>query len=331
MSLKVGVMGAGAIGCYVGGCLAATGVDVLFIGRERLRAELAHGLVLEDLDGTTRRAPAVRIDTTPSALVGCDVVLVAVKSAQTAAVSRELPREALAVSLQNGVRNADLLRASLPDVCGGIVGFNVVSKGNGVYRRATTGPLMIEAHPRVNVLADALRAAGFELDVVADIRARQWSKLIMNLNNAVSALTDRPTPDLLFKKEYRRILAALMGEAIGVLKRSKTRTARVGPLPATLFPHMLRLPTPLLRIAARAQLKVDPEARSSMWEDLTRGRNTEVDELNGEIVRLAESCGTTAPLNQRIVEIVHEVEQKREGSPKMSADALWSRLHATSS
>ena len=318
-------MGAGAIGCFVGGCIASRGTDVVFVGRERLKQEIdGAGLTLTDLDGATRRiaAGAVSFASDPSVLRGCTIVLCCVKSAQTAEAAMVIPRDALVISLQNGMRNGGVLREKLPNVLAGIVGFNVVSKGNGEFRRATTGPLVIEDRG----LVSAELFGGLEVELAKDVRAKQWSKLVMNLNNAVSALTDRPTPELLFKPEFRRILRALIGEAVDVFRAAKVRTARLGPLPISLFPSILRLPTPLLRIVAAAQLKVDPEARSSMWEDLQRGRLTEVDELNGEIVRLAESRGIDAPLNRRIVEIVHEVEQKRAGSPQMTADDLWTRL-----
>ena len=338
--LRIGIMGAGAIGCYVGGCLAVEGSNVVFVGRERAKKELlASGLVLSDLDGGPDRVlPKDRIElaTDPAALSDCDVVLCCVKSAQTAETATVLTpllkKNTLVVSMQNGVRNADVLRAGLADsiVLGGIVGFNVVSKGDGTFRRATSGPLVIEkrADVRLDVLAPALSAAGFEVELVADIRPLQWSKLIMNLNNAVGALTDRPTPDLLFEAGYRRILRAIMSEAIGVLRAAKEPTARLGPLPIGLFSAILALPTPILRLVASAQVKIDPEARSSMWEDLTRGRPTEVEYLNGEIVRLAGSCGAPAPLNARMVDIVHDAEKRAAGSPKLSADALWSALTA---
>lgn len=350
-ALRIGIMGAGAIGCYVGGCLAAGGADVVFVGRERARKELlTSGLVLVDLDGGSGRVVTkdrIAFATEASALADCDVVLCCVKSAQTAetaaALASVLKKDTLVVSLQNGVRNAEILRAGLPNqiVLGGIVGFNVVSKGDGTFRRATSGPLVIEkpegkrrggsdAHhdDRLDLLAAALSAAAFEPELVADIRPLQWSKLVMNLNNAVGALSDRPTPDLLFIEGYRRILRALMTEAIAVLRAAKEPTARLGPLPIGLFPLILRLPTPVLRFVASAQVKIDPEARSSMWEDLTRGRPTEVDYLNGEIVRLAGSCGAKAPLNARMVDIIHDAEKRAAGSPKLEADALWSALNA---
>jgi 2-dehydropantoate 2-reductase len=339
-ALRIGIMGAGTIGCYVGGCLAADGADVVFVGRERAKKELlTSGLVLSDLDGGSGRVVArerISFATEAAALAECDVVLCCVKSGQSAEAAAELAavlkKNTLVVSMQNGVRNADVLRAGLQAhlVLGGIVGFNVVSKGEGTFRRATSGPLVIEkrADPRLDVLASALSVASFEVELVADIRPLQWSKLIMNLNNAVGALSDRPTPDLLFVAGYRRILRAVMSEAIAVLGAAKESTSRLGPMPIGLFPFILGLPAPVLRLVASAQVRIDPEARSSMWEDLTRGRPTEVDYLNGEIVRLARSCGAKAPLNARMVDLVHAAEKRAAGSPKLDADALWAALIA---
>ena len=338
--LRIGIMGAGAIGCYVGGCLAAAGSDVIFVGRERLKTELeVSGLTVAGLHG--ERARTVPKDklvfaTDLSALADRDIVLVCVKSAQSEEAAEQLAAvlspKTIVVSMQNGVRNANVLRAGLPGIAvqGGIVGFNVVSKENGTFRQATTGPLVIEASSdtRVAQLGARLATTGLDVVITGDIKPLQWSKLVMNLNNAVSALTDQPTKELLFGDGYRKSLAAIMEEAVVVLRASRTPTARLGPLPIRLFPFILRLPAPLLRVLASAQVKVDPEARSSMWEDLARGRKTEVDYLNGEIVLLAEKSGMKAPLNARIVDLIHAVEVAGKGSPKLSADQLWSALTA---
>ena len=85
---------------------------------------------------------------------------------------------------------------------------------------------------------------------------------------------------------------------------------------------ILKLPTPIVRMVIRAQLRIDPEARTSMWTDLERGRPTEVDFLNGEIVRLADQHGIAAPINRRIAELVHEAERAGAGSPQMGAETL---------
>ncbi len=334
----IGIMGAGAVGCYLGGRLAALGENVLFVGRAHAVEELARsGLTLHDLgDGIPVVVPpeAIRATTDASALADRDIVLVCVKSGQSSELGAELSpilrAGTIVVSMQNGVRNADTLREHLPQctVLGGIVGFNVVYAGASGFRRATTGPLVIEARDdlRVAALARTLVRAGLETELARDIRAKQWSKLVVNLNNAVSALTDAPTPRLIFEKPYRGILRAIMAEALAILRTAGVRPARIGPLPVAVFPFILSLPTPILRMVARVQLEVDPQARSSMWEDLVRGRPTEVEYLNGEIVRLARSAGASAPLNERIVALIHDAESAGRGSPKLGAAELWRAL-----
>ena len=312
---------------------------MVFVGRPRIKDELeTSGLSLSSVggggDGVTVTADRLHVATDASALVSCEVVLVCVKSAQSEeagdAIARHAPPSAIVVSLQNGIGNADALRGRVDarTVLGGIVGFNVVSKGNGVFRRTTSGALVIEASAdaRVSSLARDLEGAGFEVELPHDIRPKQWSKLVMNLNNAISALTDVPTTRLVFDKSYSRILAAVMAEAVTVIRSAGLRVARLGPLPVSWFPHILALPSPILRALARLQIEIDPEARSSMWEDLARRRKTEVDFLNGEIVRLASSSGSKAPLNEKIVELVHQAEERNAGSPKTSADELWRAL-----
>lgn len=348
--MKVGVLGAGAIGCFVGGKLAASGDSVVLVGREKLKTELEeHGLVIEEIGGAkqTVARDTYAVTTTSDALTDCDVILVCVKSAQSAEVAEDLARigikkGAFVISMQNGVRNADVIREHLPghdeQVLGGIVGFNVVTPADskGLFRRATSGPLVIEqpGATRPKLLDDLgihLRDAGFETHLVTDIRGQQWSKLVMNLNNAIGALTDAPTRELIFDKKYRRIVRLVMLEALEVMSAAGVRPSKLGAIPVKMFPIMLALPSPLLRAVARVQVQIDPEARSSMWEDLARRRLTEIDFLNGEIVRLAKSCGRRAPVSERIVELIREAEKKNEGSPKIGADALFEDLQSRAS
>jgi 2-dehydropantoate 2-reductase len=335
--MRIGVFGAGSIGGYVGGRLVATTHDVVFVGRGRVKEELeASGITAIDLVGNVAVAPKerLRIHVEPESMRDRDVILCCVKSAQTPevaeAIATHAPSNALVVSLQNGLRNADVLRERIARgrVLASVVGFNVVQKGGGVFRMATAGEILLErtTDPRLASLVSALKASDIAAKVVDDIRAHQHAKLLMNLNNAVSALSDAPSRDLVFVAGYRRIVAAIVREAIGVMRAAKIRPAALRGIPVKAMPLLLSLPTPLVKLVARAQLRIDPEARSSMWEDLSRGRKTEVDELNGEIVRMAKSCGVDAPLNRRIVELVHEVEREQKGSPKLDPDALWRAL-----
>ncbi len=335
--LRVGVMGAGSIGCYVGGkLLAARAADVLLVGRERLQKKITvHGLRVRGVEGDGEVPPdRVRYETDPASLAACEVVLVCVKSAQTSEVAEQLasilPTEALVVSLQNGLRNAEMLGEHIDPsrVVPAIVGFNVVSVGDGVFHSGLSGPLVLEDRSGTlfgRTIA-ALRRTGLPVETPVDIRPEQHTKLLVNLNNAVSALSGAPTRSLLLTPGYRRAVAAIVQEGVDVIRASGVRPAPLRGVPVGLMPKVLRLPTPLVRLVTRAQMKVDPQARSSMWEDLTRGRPTEVDYLNGEIVRLAERVGAAAPLNRRVVELVREAERSGSGSPGLSPEALWDAL-----
>ena len=335
--LHVGVMGSGSIGCYVGGkLLAADAARVTFVGRPRVKEELAaHGLTVRDGDGE-RRVEASRVDfhTEASVLAACPIVLCCVKSAATAETAKMLDGiiagDALVASFQNGVRNPLALGLHLPGrtILPAIVGFNVVSKGGGVFHRGMDGPIALEASsdPRAGELAAALRRAGLPVETPRDIAPDQWTKLLVNLNNAVSALSGAPTQRLLRDAGYRRLVAAVIDEGLGVLRAAGIRPAKLRGVPVEWMPRILRMPTPIVRLVTRAQTRVDPEARSSMWEDLEKRRPTEVDYLNGEIVALAERSSTAAPLNRRIVELVRAAERAERGSPNLSADALSAEL-----
>ncbi len=332
--MRIGVMGAGSIGCYVGGrILAANAAEVVFIGRDWLKDELAeHGLTAVRLD-REYRVPSDRVvvETTPDALADCDVVLVAVKSAHTEGVAKTLATvlrdDCVVASLQNGVRNAPTLRAHLGtrSVVATVVGFNVVSKGQGVFHNGMTGPLQLEAQ-HASSIAEVFRGAGLETQVHQDLAPHQWTKLLVNLNNSVSALSGAPTVELLKRPGYRKIVAAIIDEALAVLRAAKIKPAPLRGVPIGVMPSVLRMPTFIVKLVTRAQMKVDPEARSSMWEDLKRGRLTEVDYLNGEIVDLGTRVGQAAPLNTRIVELIHHAETSGEGSPNLDPESLWRAL-----
>src|SRR5688572_29736994 len=150
----IAVFGAGSIGCWVGGRLAAGGADVTLIGRPRVLAELETRLRVSDLHGNTRDVkPALATDATAAA--NADVVLVTVKSAATASAARELAPvlapHAIVVSLQNGVRNVGQLRDGLPEraVLAGMVPFNVVRRAAGEYHQASGGTLMFDDHAAI--------------------------------------------------------------------------------------------------------------------------------------------------------------------------------------
>jgi 2-dehydropantoate 2-reductase len=121
-------------------------------------------------------------------------------------------------------------------------------------------------------------------------------------------------------------VAVLLDEGLAVLRAAGIRPGRVRGVAPGLMLRVLRLPDPLARRLLAARLPADAQARSSMWEDLTRGRPTEVDHLNGEIVALAERSGVDAPVNRRVVELVHDAERAGAGSPGLAPADLWAAL-----
>ncbi|WP_370630149.1 2-dehydropantoate 2-reductase [Xenophilus sp. Marseille-Q4582] len=307
------VMGAGAVGCYVGGCLAAAGVPVTFVGRPRVRDALAqHGLTLTDRDGVHRQVPADRLDL--QAAVPADarpaLVLLTVKSGATAAAAAELaavlPPGTPVLSLQNGIANAEVLQRASPALVAlpGMVPYNVAELGPGVYHRGTAGRLAGVAHAALRAWAPVFEAAGVPLDLHADLRAIQWGKLLLNLNNPVNALSGLPLRAQLMDRGYRRCFAALIDEALAVLRAAGIRPAQMTAVAPQHLPRLLRLPDWLFRRVAAPMLRVDAKARSSMADDLALGRRTEIDALSGEVVRLARAHGLQAPRNAKMVELL---------------------------
>jgi 2-dehydropantoate 2-reductase len=128
--------------------------------------------------------------------------------------------------------------------------------------------------------------------------------------------------DQLNNLEYRKVMTKVIAEALTIMKAAGIKPARTGKVIPKLMPFILSLPNWLFKRVASATLKIDPKARSSMYEDFELKRKTEIDYLNGEIVNLAMELGMQAPVNQAIVNLVRDAEQKQQGSPKLSPEYL---------
>jgi 2-dehydropantoate 2-reductase len=311
------VMGAGSVGCFVGGAWAAAGLKVTLLGRERIGAEIAaHGLTLSDHAGwRVRLEPGdAAFATKPAVLAKADVIALCVKSNATESAAREIARHAQAgaavISFQNGVSNPEALRRLLPrhTVLQGIVGFNVAHLGRGRWHKGTSGELTAAEHEASRSIAERIERGPAQLRLAANMEEIAWGKLLINLNNAVNALSGETLLEQLAKRDYRRVLAASIVEALELLKAAGIEPAQIGPLPPKLLPHAIAAPDFVFRNLLLRVQKIDPHARSSMADDLAAGRNTEIDYLNGEVVRLAERLGRTAPVNQAIVDLVKQRE-----------------------
>ncbi|CAN5286154.1 2-dehydropantoate 2-reductase [soil metagenome] len=332
---RVLIMGAGSVGCYLGGLLAAAGVEVHFVGRPRVLADLhEHGLTVSDMDGRSQHIPPEQLnlhESVPLGLAPCSTLL-CVKSGATVDAARGLQHALLpgsiVISMQNGIGNAERAQGAAPalDCRAGMVPFNVAELGPGHFHRGTGGALAAQAEADDTPLLDlqaAFKRQGIKLKLLPDLRAVQWGKLLINLNNPVNALSGLPLRAELLQRGYRRCFAALQAEALDLLEAASIEVAPMTPLPPRRLMALLRLPTPLFRLLAARMLKIDAKARSSMADDLALGRLTEIDALSGEVVRLAQRLGRTAPLNARMLALVQAWPQKPQPyAPQELVEAL---------
>ncbi len=332
--MRVLIFGAGAIGGYIGGALLAAGVDVTFLVRPSVAERFdEHGLTLTDFEGgKVSLATPIPYQTSLQDCPQAEVVLLTVKCTGVEEACRELADwvtpETLVVCLQNGVGSAQQAASLLGEaqVLSGMVPFNVLTMEGGRLHRGTEGDLKLEDHPLTRRLVQAWQQSGVPASIASDFESVAWGKLLLNLNNAINALAGVPLVEELNQRPYRRVLAACQTELLKALKSAGIRPAKLARVPPWLIPWILRLPDWLFRLVARRMLAIDPLARSSMWEDLERGRSTEIDFLNGAVVGLAEAQGLPAPVNRDIIALVKQAQDQGGGSPGMSALELSGRV-----
>ena len=325
----IGVAGAGSIGCFVGGMLAAAGRRVVMLARLRVIDEIeARGLRLTSFEGLAHRpaADTLTLSDNPECFADAAIVLVTVKSADTAGMADVIARHAAAdpviVSLQNGVGNLAVLRERLPGrrVLGGMVPYNVVPLGEGRFHRASSGDIVIERDGAGT--AAALSVPGLKVRATKDIEGVQWGKLLLNLNNALNALADLPLRRQLAQRGWRNLFADQLAEALAAIRAEGIKPVSPTPIPVDWMPPLLRLPDAVFEVLLGRTMKIDPEARSSMWDDLRRGRRTEIDYLQGVITGIADRRGLAAPLSRRIVELIRKAEADGKGSPGLSPEQI---------
>lgn len=331
---RIVIHGAGSIGCFIGATWQAAGLPVTFLGREDVQAEIAeHGLLVTGIGPhSLALAPEeVRFVTDPAELGQADIVVLTVKSIATAAAARDIARHArkgvAVISFQNGVSNLAVLRDKLPRsrVIHGMVPFNVARLWRGRWHKGVAGDLVAEEDEISRDLAARIGDRPGRLLLSSDMVGLAWGKLIINLNNAVNALSGLTLLEQLKQRDYRRVVAASMVEALEVLETAGIRPAQIGPIPPKLLPHAIAAPDLIFRGLFLRVQKIDPLARSSMADDFKAGRPTEIDHLNGEVVALARKLGRRAPVNAAIADLVRQAEagvERQWSAPELRAHVL---------
>lgn len=304
---KIAVVGAGAVGSFYGAMLARAGQRVVLIGRPpHVEAIRRHGLRLDMADRVeTVRAEA---DIELAAVKGADLVLFCVKSTDTEAVASELAPwlepHAVVLSLQNGVENAPTIARHVHQtVVPAVVYVATAMAGPGIVRHFGRGDLVIgalnaSAKPRatdsglLQDLVTLFAAADVKVTISNDVMAELWSKLIVNCAyNAISALAHSPYASLAAQPEIRDIQHAIVREVV--------QLAQAEGIGLQLEPSLQAMER--IAIAMPAQF-------SSTAQDMARRKPSEIDHLNGFIVRRGRELGVAVPVNQTLTALVKLVE-----------------------
>lgn len=297
---EIAIIGTGAMACLFGAKLAPL-TDVILIGawKEGIEALAQNGIRLVEGEAETR--VPVRALGRPNN-VQADVALVLVKSYQTERAAQwaaqVLGPGGIALTLQNGLGNLEKLAAAVgaERAALGVSMQGATLLGPAHVRHGGNGPttlaIMPATEPRLRRIADLFQQAGFETHLTDDVRGLMWGKLVINVAiNALTAILRVPNGALAEQPDARAIMAAAAGEA-----------AQVAEALEIILPYA----DPVARAVQVAQMTA--ANRSSMLQDILRGTPTEVEAINGAIVKIARELGISTPVNETLWRLVKVVE-----------------------
>lgn len=297
--MRIAVFGAGAVGSYFGGMLARAGHEVVLVARPaHVEAVRRDDLLLDTLH--FRERVRVLAHTDPEAAWGAELVLFCVKSIDTDAAGASLrpflSRGACVLSLQNGVDNAERLQALLPQqrVIPTVVYVAAELEAPGHVRHRGRGQLVMPGDASCRSIAELLRASGVPVQTTSNMPGEQWAKLIVNCAfNALSAIPRLPFGALMQAEGVHEAMKDLVHECLAVAEAAGVQV--VGD------------PLESLRKTGSQSGQY-----SSMAQDLMRGRRTEIEHLNGYVVRQGGARGVPTPANRLLVVLVKLLEQQQQ-------------------
>jgi 2-dehydropantoate 2-reductase len=300
----IAVVGAGAVGGYFGGMFARAGAPIVLIGRKHFAdAVNANGLVLDKSEGQERiRATAT---TEISAVRDSSLILFCVKANDTSNTAKQMAPfvrpDATVVCLQNGVDNADRVRAATNVVAVPAVVYVAVSAPeSGRVKHLARGDLIIgPPSERTTDLTDLFVRAGIPCRVSDNIEGELWLKLLRNCAlNAISALGQSRYGQIVQSDDAKKLMEGIVDEVLAVARAAGVVLPGVDDRESGMAAAM-KLATQMA------------DAFSSTAQDLNRSRVTEIDALNGYISRRGADLGVPVPVNHALYTLVKLAEQKR--------------------
>ncbi|MBX3193819.1 MAG: ketopantoate reductase family protein [Microbacteriaceae bacterium] len=318
------IIGAGGIGASLAARLVRGGAEVTLVARPNRTSALAEGITMHDFDGTVWRSRPTVVDALPSA-VGDPretVVVLAVKAFDTPAVVQQLAQrdhlgEAAVICAQNTVHNEATVAKAMTRVAGAVVHFGADVTSPGVITDRGDPPLLvIGGYPNGmpswldGPVAD-LRSGGFIVETSQNVMARKWSKLILNLDSALSAIASVSNDEMRSDPRWVDVRRAVRAEALRALDAAGIEYERP------------------IEISQQPSEPWRPRSYSSTWHDLRLGRSrVETDDINGEIVRIGVRTGVPVPLNVFLLETCVRMALERTQPGAMTPDELLRALAA---
>jgi len=308
--LKIYFLGAGALGCAIGGTLAAGGSDVTLIDRYQEHVDAINRDGLRMKEGETERVVHVKAATDCRGLPSADLVIVLVKSFHTRdAILSALPivgERTAVMSLQNGLGHEDILAeaAGPSHVLAGktYVGGVLLGPGRIIAgtrgKRTFIGELDGSISPRVAAIAEAFERAELPCTVSDNIVGTMWDKLLINVaTGALSGVTGLPYGGLYAVPEIEACAVAAVGEAMAVARAAGIKLSIQEPRDAWVM----------------AAEGLPAEFRTSMLQSLDKGAATEIDFINGAVVRAGQRRNVPTPVNQVLVAAIKGIERRLAG------------------
>ena len=297
------VFGAGLIGCYIGAVLTNLGFTTSLVCRPKVKENLKAGIKLTDYQNNQLEIPHIQVIDSdklaqtqqtgkPADFLWITVKCTGVEKAAVDIAPLVSPQTVI-FCCQNGLGSDAIVKQLYPDniVLRVMVPFNVVEIAPGHFHRGSEGHLVTEFDDRcaemVKSLVALINSPALPFVTTTDMQAMMWAKLQLNLSNSVCALADIPVKAMLEQRGYRIIIAQLMTELLLVTDLLDIKLPKLTAVSAHIIPRILRLPDFIFKIVANKMLAVDPNVRSSMWWDVSQGKQTEIEHINGAILKHA--------------------------------------------
>lgn len=336
-AMNIAVYGAGSTGCYLAAELLVAKQNVTVICRERIKQVIIDngGIAISNYQGANHSVMPSNIITDLTQLdpltgqPPCfDLVFVTLKCHQLDSNYSDLfnitHANSSIIFMQNGLGSFDNAHQQLPQrqIYQGITPFNVLQLANGCFHKGTEGQFIWPLCKHTQQISQDMTKHALSCQLHDDMAAVINGKLLLNLNNALNVICDLPIQAQLKQRPFRLLLAQAMQEWLDICHKTQRPLMQFTKVAPKWLPLILRLPNGLFNIAAKSMLAIDPHARSSMWEDIQAKRLTEIDYLNGAVVKLGVQCHIATPVNGLIYQAIKQLEQ----GEKININDLTTRL-----